>query len=134
MWVGKSFSRFFNKNETWLFIPEKLNSNLSAERNILLNAKSGFGFHLRAFEAIRHHHGYGHHNILETLSKHSQAASSRVCQILVILKCFIVTLFHCNIVTRYRSLCQPLAVKTIIGNWISLIFLSRKSEKICQWM
>jgi hypothetical protein len=79
------FSSLFNKNETWLFIPEKLNSNLAADKNILLNTKSGLGFHLRAFCQIQTHHGYGHHSILETLSKHSPAASSNVFHTLLIL-------------------------------------------------
>jgi hypothetical protein len=129
------FSSLFNKNEAWLFIPEKLNSNLAADKNILLNTKSGFGFHLRAFCQIQTHHGYGHHSILETLSKHSHAASSKVFHILVISNLIFPILFFMSVLeTRYRSLCHQLAVKTIIGNLTLRISLSAKSEKMCQWM
>jgi hypothetical protein len=63
---------------TWLFIHEKLNSNLSWDRNILLKCINSFSFHFSAFCEIHTPHGYGPHSILETLSKHSPAASSSV--------------------------------------------------------
>ena len=76
---------FFNKNETWDFIHEKLNSKPSLERNILLNSTSLFGFPCKAFSEIHCPPGYGPHIILATLSKHSPAASSNVYPILAIL-------------------------------------------------
>jgi hypothetical protein len=65
-------------------MPEKLNSNFSFESRILFNLNFSFGLPLAACLLIRTHQGYGHHSILDTLSKHSPAASSRVCHILVI--------------------------------------------------
>jgi hypothetical protein len=68
---------------TWLFIHEKLNSNLSCERKILLKFTFGFFFHCAAFCEIHTPHGYGPQSILDTLSKHSHAASSKVCHTFV---------------------------------------------------
>jgi hypothetical protein len=43
----------------------------------------GLAFHCAAFCEIQTPHGYGQPSILETLSKHSQAASSKVCHTFV---------------------------------------------------
>ena len=80
------FSNFSKRKETWLFIPEKLNSYLSWERKILLNFTCGFNLPIFAFCPIQNPPGYGPQSILDTLSKHSPAASSKVHPSLLIIK------------------------------------------------
>gem|GEM_PF-3958398 len=112
-----SISRF-----TAVLSQEKEKSRESRSRRTTGNIpRYPFGYSLASFASFAPH-GNPSHIILATLSKHSPAASSRVCP------------RSSNSNTdfqRYISVCHQLTVRTTAGKVISTSSRSRKFANIC---